>query len=70
MQSPMQRVPADLAKCAEVVEGYSNEELKAVARTLGRIAGMLKPLPLGEFGVVQKDGTITPTNRVRMPRLR
>jgi hypothetical protein len=66
----MQRVPADLAKCAEVASRYSDEDLKAVAKTLGRIAGMLKPLPLGEFGLVQKDGTITPTNRVRMPRLR
>jgi hypothetical protein len=68
MTSPLQRAPDDLGKCAEIVAGYAGKELEGVTQELRRIAGMLKPLRLGEFGVVNADGTITPTGRCRMKK--
>ncbi len=70
MRSPLQNCVEELRVCAGIVGEYSGKELADVTRRLERVAEMLAPLGLGEFAVVNLDGSITPTGRERMPGLK
>jgi hypothetical protein len=76
--TPLQSLVPDLRADAEKLATWAatqnvpevRQTLTNYAENLARYAAMLAPLNLGEFSVVNPDGSRTPTNRVRMPKKR
>jgi hypothetical protein len=71
MRTPLQSIANDLRTDAQTLAAWSGtHDVAIVMGKLFRYADMLEPLGLGEFALVNKDGSRTPTNRVRMPKKR